>query len=320
MKRYWFSALATALLPFVGIAQTAPQAIKPTLMVVPSDTWCTNHGYVMEYDNQGVVSTEPDYAKVVKESFEFRLAASKIGELMAKEGFPLQDLAASLKSLQSIQAEESLSMSKTGSELAETPKEKLKRVAKADIWIYLDWQENQTGMGYRSVTFNMQGIDAYTDKQITASSGTGKPSASVEFALMLESSVVDHMGPFLEQLQAYFDDMFTNGREIRVSCRRWADLDIDFESDVNGDELGYVIEDWMADNTVMGRFNTVNASENLLDFDQVRIPLKDEASGRLIDARRWARGLQRYLENLCGTDVKLEIRGLGHAILTIGGK
>ena len=60
MKRYWFSALVTALLPFVGIAQTAPQAIKPTLMVVPSDTWCTNHGYVMEYDNQGVVSTEHD--------------------------------------------------------------------------------------------------------------------------------------------------------------------------------------------------------------------------------------------------------------------
>ena len=320
MIRYCFFVLVTMLLPLVGMAQTAPQAIKPTLMVLPSPTWCTNHGYVMEYDNQGVVSTEIDYARVVKESFEFRLAASKIGELMAKEGFPLQDLAASLNSLQSIQAEEALSTSKTGSELAETATEKLKRVAKADIWIYLDWQENQTGLGYKSVTFNMQGIDAYTDKQITASSGTGKPSASVEFALMLEASVVDHIGGFLEQLQAYFDDMFTNGREVRVTCRRWTDIDIDFESDFNGEELGYLIEDWMADNTVMGRFNTINASENLLDFDQVRIPLKDEASGRLIGARRWARNLQRYLENLCGTDVKLEIRGLGHAILTIGGK
>ena len=57
-----------------------------------------------------------------------------------------------------------------------------------------------------------------------------------------------------------------------------------------------------------------------MEFDQVRIPLKDEATGRLVDARRWGRGLQRYLENLCGTDVKLEIRGLGHVILTIGGK
>ena len=166
----------------------------------------------------------------------------------------------------------------------------------------------------------MQGIDAYTDVQITASSGTGQPSASVEFALMLESSVVDHMGPFLEQLQAYFDDMFTNGREVKVTCYRWQDSDIDFESEFNGDELGYQIEDWMADNTVMGRFSTVQASANVMDFDQVRIPLKDEATGRLVDARRWARGLQRYLENLCGTDVKLEIRGLGHVILTIGGK
>ena len=78
--------------------------------------------------------------------------------------------------------------------------------------------------------------------------------------------------------------------------------------------------DWMAENTVMGRFSTVQASANVMEFDQVRIPLKDEATGRLVDARRWGRGLQRYLENLCGTDVKLEIRGLGHVILTIGGK
>lgn len=320
MKRYWFFALVTALLPFVGEAQTAPQAIKPTLMVVPSETWCTSHGYMMEFDNQGVITPVADYARVVQESFEFRLAASKIGELMAKEGFPLRDLAASLKSLQTMEAETSQSVSKSGSGIAETPKEKLKRISKADIWINLDWKVNQTGLGYRSVTFNMQGIDAYTDVQITASSGTGQPSASVEFALMLESSVVDHMGPFLEQLQAYFDDMFTNGREVKVTCYRWQDSDIDFESEFNGDELGYQIEDWMADNTVMGRFSTVQASANVMDFDQVRIPLKDETTGRLVDARRWARGLQRYLENLCGTDVKLEIRGLGHVILTIGGK
>ena len=54
-------------------------------------------------------------------------------------------------------------------------------------------------------------------------------------------------------------------------------------------------------------------------FEQVRIPLFNE-NGRALDARSWANGLRRELREKYGIESKLTIRGLGQAILTIGGK
>ncbi|MDE5707372.1 MAG: hypothetical protein K2H69_04300, partial [Alistipes sp.] len=44
------------------------------------------------------------------------------------------------------------------------------------------------------------------------------------------------------------------------------------------------------------------------------------ASGRAIDARGWANGLRRELRERYGIESKLSMRGLGQAMLTLGGK
>ena len=105
---------------------------------------------------------------------------------------------------------------------------------------------------------------------------------------MLESAVLAHLDNFNSQLQGHFDDLFTNGREITVRIRKWDSFDGDLETEYEGDELGYHIESWIADNTVQGRFNTSDASENRMIFEQVRIPLYD-SNNRAVDARGWIR-------------------------------
>ncbi|MDD4059026.1 MAG: DUF6175 family protein, partial [Bacteroidales bacterium] len=85
------------------------------------------------------------------------------------------------------------------------------------------------------------------------------------------------------------------------------------------DELGYHIESWISDNTVEGRFNTSDASENRMIFEQVRIPLYDQ-NNRAVDARGWLRGLQKHLKERFGIESKISMRGLGFATLTIGEK
>ena len=62
------------------------------------------------------------------------------------------------------------------------------------------------------------------------------------------------MDKFTERLQAHFDDMFANGREIIVRIQTWDDWDGDLETEFGNDseQLGYIIEDWLADNTVKG--------------------------------------------------------------------
>lgn len=293
------------------------QAKKPTIMVVPSDAWCNQNGYMMTFDNQGVTERLPDYNLALQSDTDLLLAISKLGEMMAERDFPLKDLGASLRSLRNEAVEESLTESSDGDGLAESPLDKLKRVAKADIIMQLTYTINTTGPK-KSLTFNLQGLDAYTDKQIAATSGTGEPSFSTEIPVLLQASIIDHIDGFNDQLQRFFDDLFDNGREVSLVCRRWSGSDVDFETEFDGEELGFIIEDWLADNTVNGRFSTMDASENRMVFEQVRIPLYNDR-GRAIDTRTWANDLRKFLSDY-GVDAKLSTKGLGQAIITIGGK
>lgn len=287
-------------------------------MVVPSDIWCNKNGFMMEFDNQGRKVKVPDYKKALQENLELMMVISKINEMMTERGFPLKNLESTLKTLESESAEEEMMSSRSGSEVGETPVDQLKKVARADIWIQMTWAVNTVGPK-RSITFNLQGLDAYTDKQIAGASGTGQPSFTAELPILLEESVLTYLDNFNVQLQAHFDDLFKNGREIILRIRTWSDSETDLETEFGGKELGAIIEEWVSQNTVEGRFNTTDATESMMLLEQVRIPLYD-ANGRAVDARAWARGLQRYLKTTHQVDAKLTMRGLGQAALVIGEK
>jgi len=297
------------------------QAKKPTIMVVPSDNWCVQNGFVQEFNNQGKKMKIPDYQRALQENSNLMLVIAKLNELMSERGFPLKNLESSLKSLQNQSAEDAMLSSKGGAELNESPIDKLKQVAKADIWLQVTWTINQTGPK-KSITFILQGLDAYTDKQVAGASGTGAPSFSAEVPVLLEEAVLSHLDNFNAQLQAHFDDMFANGREVTLRIRIWNSWGYNLESDnfgTEGKELGTIIEDWVSDNTVAHRFSTTTATENVMLFEQCRIPLYD-AKGRPFDTRGWARDLQNYLKKTYQIDAKLMTQGLGQAQLVLGEK
>lgn len=287
-------------------------------MVVPSDAWCIKNGYVQTFDNQGKTITLPDYKAALQNNTDLLLAISKINEMMTERGFPLKNLESALKTLENQAAEDAMLTSKEGSEVAESPIDKLKKTAKADIWMQLTWSVNQVGPK-RSLTFNLQGLDAYTDKQIAGASGTSAPTFSAELPVLLEEAVVAYLDNFNAQLQAHFDDMFANGREITVRIKTWNSMEDGLETDFDGQELSEIIEAWMADNTVQGRFSTTDATENMMYFEQVRIPLFNDKN-RAVDARGWVRGLQKHLRDVYQLESKLMMQGLGQAQLVIGEK
>ena len=297
------------------------QAKKPTIMVVPSDNWCVQNGYTQKFDNMGTEMTLPDYRAALQQNSDLLLAISKINEMMTERGFPLKNLESSLKTLMNQEAEDAMLTNKEGGGVAESPIDKLKKVAKADIWMQLTYTVNQVGPK-RSLTFNLQGLDAYTDKQIAGASGTSEPSFTSELAILIEQAVLMHIDNFNAQLQSHFDDIFANGREIVVRIKTWDDAGFDLEEEFDGDELGMIIEDWMSDNTVHGRFNTTDATENMMLFEQVRIPLEMEEDGKVrqVDARRWMNGLRKYLKSEYDIESKLMMQGLGQAQLVIGAK
>jgi hypothetical protein len=288
-------------------------------MVVPSDLWCKEYGYLTEFNNQGTKVLIPDYKKALQEDANLILVISKINELMADRGFPLKNLESILKSLENQSAEDALLMNSEGAEINENPIDKLKKVAKADIIIQMTYTIQSVGPK-NTVTFNLQGIDSYTNKQIAGSSGTGAPSFTAEIPVLLAEAVVANIDLYNVQLQNHFDDMFENGREVILRVLTWNNWEHNLESeDFGGDMLSNIIENWVHENTVKNRFSTLDATENMMVFEQVRIPLFNE-KGQATDTRRWAFNLKKYLMDKFQIESKLMMKGLGQAQLVLGDK
>lgn len=297
----------------------AAQVKKPTLMVVPSDNWCVKNGFVTEFDNQGTKVVVPNYKQVLQNSSDCYNVITKINTLMSDRDFPLKDLSAVTKSLEANQAIDAMTTTKSGAGLMESPLDVLKRNANADIIIELNWSINTVGPK-RSITYSLAAKDAYTDKQVAGCQGTGTPSFSAELPVLLEEAVVGSMDNFTSQLQSHFDDMMENGREVIMEVKVVDNSSgIDLTSEYEGNELTDIIDDWVSDNTVNHRYNLSQGSENFLKFEQVRIALY-QANGRPNDTRRWARELTKFLSSKYQIPCRVDIRGLGKAVVMIGEK
>ncbi len=302
-------------------------AKKPTIMVVPSDNWCIQNKFTQTFDNQGTKEIIPDYKAAMQNSSDLLLVIGKLNTLMADRGFPAKNLETEMKNITQESAEMNMITSKeSGSSVKESPIDILKRTAKADIIMQMTWTINAVGPK-KSITFNLQGLDAYSGKQIAGSQGTGTPSFSTELPLLLEEAVLAHLDNFNTQLMAHFTDLATNGREVKVMINTFANAGISLEDtyDVEGtdDELQIHIENWMQDHTVNGSFNLSDASDNFMKFEQVRIPIFYERSGKqqAYDTRRLVSDLQNYLKKPpFEITSKVYLRGLGEAWLILGEK
>ncbi|MBK6544597.1 MAG: hypothetical protein IPG12_04915 [Saprospiraceae bacterium] len=289
-------------------------------MILPSDNWCNQRYFITEFDNQGIKQKVPNYKQAFQEDTEIGQVISKIGSLMIDRGFPFKDVEQELKAIESRNSEDNMTTStNSGSSISESPLDKLKNKAKADIIIQIWWKVNKTEQG-KVISFVLEAFDAYTSKRIASSTGNGTPNNTDIVPVLLQNAILANIDPFVAQLQSHFDYMFNNGREILLTVKKWNSWDKNMESEIDGKEIIDYINEWMQKNTIKGKFNMIDATENIIRFDQVRIPLFD-ANNNAIDSRQFAKGLQKYLKvTPFNFEVKLMTRGLGEAILVLGEK
>jgi hypothetical protein len=292
------------------------QAKKPTIMILPSDNWCEQRYFMTEFDNQGTKQKVPNYKQAFQEDTELGQVITKLNSLLIRKAFEPKVAEQELKNLEARAAEDNMTRSnQTSSAIGESQLDKLRKRVKMDIIIQIWWKMNKD----KSVSFTLEAFDAYTSKSIAAQPFNAAPSDDI-IPVKLEKAIVNVIDPFLADLQSHFDDLFANGREVIVTVKRWENWTNNFETEVNGDELISHINNWMNENSVNKRFNRTEATENIIVFEQVRIPIYDK-NNNPIDAREFAKGLQKFLKaEPFKYEVKLMQRGLGEAMLVVGEK
>ena len=209
------------------------QAKKPTIMVVPADAFCERYGYVQTVNAMGETVTSPDYSRAMKENADIRTLVSAMADFMAKNDFPIQSLEQELKRLQTEDAEMAMMTGRNGGEVEETPLERLRRTARPDIILDLDYEIHRVGP-QKQVSFNLQAIDAYSSKIISGNTGVST-AANVPMTSLLEECVLSFKDNFLSGLQHYFDDLFANGREVSITFVRYDNCPFYFDDDIQID-------------------------------------------------------------------------------------
>ena len=322
MRKLLIAFIVCCMMPSFANGQEAGQkaAKKPSVMVVPSLPWCKEHGYVTTVTQQGVTKEFPDYAKAAGDADLFAVI-TKLGELMAERGLVLKDYAAAARNAEQLTLEtEMLVSGSSGASIVESPMDRLLNVAKADILVEVGWVINTVGPKH-SITYNLRGIDAYTSNQVAAAQGTGEQSFSAEVPVLLEEAVIVNIDQFASQMQMHFDDLLSNGRSVSIVIQTFDnDEGINLETEFDGMELQEIIDEWMAENTVQGRYSLDVATESTMLFNNVRIPLF-KANGASMDTRAFVSELRRMLrKEPYNIQSKLIATGLGRARLTIGEK
>lgn len=295
------------------------QGKKPTIMIIPSDNWCNQRYYVQSYTDMGREVTVADYSLAFAQDPELGGVIGKVGELLTSEGYSLKDCEQELKNIAVRTAENNVTYSSSsGASIAESPLDELKRRTKADIIIQVGWQVNRESTG-NSVTFTLEAFDSYSSKRIATATGTGDASTNV-IPRMLEESIKNQIPTFSTQMDKYFNGLSASGREIVLFVRCWDNSPVTLETEFDGNELTDCIQDYLADHCIGGQFNLSDATENFAQFEQVMIPLQDE-NGRAMDARSFATGLRKYLQNQpYNITSKVVMRGLGEANIILGEK
>lgn len=314
MKKTFF-VLLLSVITFQAWCQNQK---KPTLMLLPSDHWCSSRFFTKQYDVQGKTVIINDYESCFREDSELPLVLTKVGELLGKDGYQLKNYMMEMRSMSDRKAEEEVTMSSSGMTMQETPIDAIRRRAKHDIEIAVDWAVAKSG-GRHVVSFSIDAIDTYTSMVIASVNGTGKPT-NEPIVVALPMAIEPRIKKFESLLDKYFADLHQNGREITLSVNVWDGSDINLETEFNGNELIEIIEEWVADNSVKASYNMSEATESRASFERVRIPFLND-KGNPLDARAFTSSLRKYLKGEPYLiDSKVMMRGLGEASIIIGGK
>ena len=257
--KYFHNLLLVIGLLLISI-QALSQAKKPRLIVVPSDALMNQMGLLELVDDMGESNYIPNYKKAFLDT-DLKGCIAKISEMFNDRGFPLTMLETELRNNQG-----------------------RNNPITIDLRLELNYKINKQGP--RDILyFELTAIDAYSSKQVGATSGQSKPAIGETKVNLLQEAVIDKIDKFANDIDTYFLSLAESGRESRLTIESETPLPDDLIDD---------IEQWLSTYCVKGAFSTDNVDENIIQISQAMMPLYG-IDGKPLDARKFYGPLKNVL-------------------------
>ena len=288
---------------------------KPEIMVIPSDGTLKHFGCIQSQNLDGERYHIRDYKKYLLNDENFKGVVANIQNRFIDADYPLNDFEQTLKSIDNRNA------SDIADNLSTDARTRMLSVASPDIILELDYEiasdYTKSNRKEKNVRYLINAIDAYTNKVVASIQSDGMKGENG--AGVLSESLDKNMPKLMGDIQKYFNDVLTRGREITVRINVAADSNQKLtDESIEGDTYSDEIIDYMKTHTVKGAHKLQTNTGKQMSFTNVRIKVLNE-DGTQYGVYDWTRDLQKYLRKNLGLSSENRSQGLGEVELTVKG-
>lgn len=126
----------------------------------------------------------------------------------------------------------------------------------------------------------------------------GREIKGDDVAPLVELVMLNTLDDFMNLIQDSFDRIVRDGRTIMIDFAISSQSGITMRTEVgaNNDELADYISDWIEQNAYQNYAQKSGATKNLLSFSDVRIPIRDQVSGKNYTPSMFVRAIKNMLK------------------------
>lgn len=121
---------------------------------------------------------------------------------------------------------------------------------------------------------------------------------------------------FFTKLQAAFNDMVRNGREMAIQmvlAKSVTDWDFDQPVPEGGNAFKVVLEEWLQKHALNGVYDMSRSNDKVIDLS-VQVPIWDEEQGRAYTVSRFSVELKKFLDEALGGDYEAAVVTMGQGL------
>jgi hypothetical protein len=249
------------------------QTVQPKIMVIP-------------YTKEG-----EDLRSILEGDVNKRIAISKIKESFDTRGFTTVDFVAKLKSAK----DNNVFNSDNQTDI----KTQIIQMSGADIYVQAEVNV-QRGQSGTSVTLILTGFEASTGNSLSNKIGESGKFFTDDIGKLASKAVESVAEEFLNVMQTKFNDIVINGKSVIVDISFDAGSQYNMSSEIGSDglPLSDQLEMWMEKNAYKNNYHIQGTTDLKMIFDDVKIPLKDQATGNNYNPNKFALELWKFIKGL----------------------
>lgn len=257
--------------------------VQPKIMVIP-------------YAKEG-----EDLRTILEGDENKRIAIAKIKEGFDSRGFTTVDFVAKLIAAK----DNNVFTSENQSDI----KSQIIQMSGADVYVQAEVivEKGQSG---NSVKLILTAYEASTGNSLSNKVGESGKFYTENFNKLASKAVESCVEDFLNVMQNKFTDIVNNGKSVIVDISFSADSQTKMSSEIGTDKLPLSdqLEMWMEKNAFKNNYHIQGTTDLRMIFDDVKIPLKDQASDNNYNPNKFALELFKFFKSL-GLQPAKDVKG-----------